>query len=92
MDAEEEACCYHPPPMKPKRLTLPQVATLTAIRNHQHLYGHSPSIAELAQHAGRARGTICQRLRSLERKGVLRRDPRKHRTLEIINPSLQAVA
>lgn len=67
-----------------RNLTIPQATLLTTIRNYQHLHGHTPTVRELAKIIDRARGTVFQRIISLEHKGVLRRHPKKARALEIL--------
>jgi repressor LexA len=70
--------------MRSKNLTLKQVNVVTTIRNFGHIHGYPPTVRELAHLLTVARGTVVQHLDSLERKGVLRRQPRKPRTLEIL--------
>lgn len=66
------------------RLTLNQVVTVTTIRNYMHVHGHAPTLRELAALLHRSRGTTQGRIRSLIKKGVIRRPPHTHRTLEIL--------
>ena len=73
---------------QPKKLTLNQVVTVAAIRNYTHAHGHAPTLRELAALLDRSRGTTRQRLRSLQRKGVIHLIPHKHRTMEITAPKL----
>ena len=73
---------YHP--AMARRLTIGQATLLTTIRNFQHLHGYTPTVRELAALTDRARGTVFQRIQSLERKGLLRRHPKKARALEIL--------
>jgi SOS-response transcriptional repressor LexA len=77
----------NPPMPKATTITLEQTITLTTIRNWQHIEGYTPSIRELAQARGKARGSIVQQLKRLEAKGLLRRHNGKARTLEIIQPN-----
>jgi Mn-dependent DtxR family transcriptional regulator len=77
---------------KPKRLTLNQVVTVAAIRNYTHAHGHAPTLRELATLLDRSRGTTRQRLRSLQRKGVIHLIPHKHRTMEITPPKKTATS
>ena len=71
---------------KERNLTLRQVQTVATIRNFVHCHGHAPTLRELAELLDRSRGTVMQRIRSLQRKGVIRHNTRQHRTLEIIPP------
>lgn len=73
-------------PMPRTTLTLGQSRLIIAIRNHQHLHGYTPSVRELAQLCGRAKGTVFQQLQSLTRRGILRRHPRTARAIEILPP------
>jgi Mn-dependent DtxR family transcriptional regulator len=77
---------------KPKRLTLNQVVTVAAIRNYTHAHGHAPTLRELATLLDRSRGTTRQRLRSLQKKGVIHLIPRAHRTMEITPPKKTATS
>ena len=67
-----------------KRLTMRQADLVVTLRNLCHLNGYMPSIRELCQVTGKARGTIVKHLVSLQRKGVIRRHPRKARAIEIL--------
>lgn len=67
-----------------KRLTMRQADLVVTLRNLSHLNGYMPSIRELCKVTGKARGTILQHLQSLQRKGVIRRHPRKARAIEIL--------
>jgi DNA-binding MarR family transcriptional regulator len=67
-------------------LTLRQIATLVAIRNYSHLNGHPPCVRELAALLNVSKGTVHQRLKSLQRKGCIVKKPRLHRAIEILPP------
>ena len=77
---------------QPKKLTLNQVVTVAAIRNYTHAHGHAPTLRELAALLDRSRGTTRQRLRSLQKKGVIHLIPRAHRTMEITPPKKTATS
>jgi len=64
-------------------LTPRQVDVVVAIRNYRHLHGYSPTMQELADQLGTSKVTIFEHVGALERKGVLRRDKHKARSLEI---------
>jgi repressor LexA len=70
--------------MRSSRVTIKQVEIVTTLRNYAHLYGYSPSIRDLCRELGKSRGTIFRQILSLEKKGVLRRHPRKARAIEIL--------
>ena len=72
--------------MAGRNLTLNQVITITTIRNYIHVHGHAPTLRELAELLHRSRGTTHGRIRSLIKKGAIRRPPRTHRTIEILPP------
>lgn len=72
------------------RITLRQVEIIAALRNLSHLNGYMPSIRELGATLGKSRGTIIQQLQSLERKGAIRRHPKKARAIEILQAACPA--
>ncbi|MFN4242656.1 MAG: transcriptional repressor LexA [Tepidisphaerales bacterium] len=65
-------------------LTPRQLDVLVAIRNYRHLHGYAPTMQELADQLGTSKVTIFEHVNALERKGVLRRDKHKARSLEIV--------
>lgn len=65
-------------------LTPRQLDVLVAIRNYRHLHGYSPTMQELADQLGTSKVTIFEHVGTLERKGILRRDKHKARSVEII--------
>jgi repressor LexA len=65
-------------------LTPRQVDVVVAIRNYRHLHGYSPTMQELADQLGTSKVTIFEHVGALERKGVIRRDKHKARSLEIV--------
>jgi repressor LexA len=67
-----------------QNLTTRQVDIVITLRNLSHLNGYMPSIRELCAVTGKARGTIVQHLRALERKGIIRRHAHKARAIEIL--------
>lgn len=68
-------------------LTLRQINIVSTIRNFIHLHGYSPSINEVAQLAGCARGTAMDHIQTLERKGVLKSQPRTPRSIVLLSPT-----
>ncbi len=65
-------------------LTPRQTDVIVAIRNYRHIHGYAPTMQELADQLGTSKVTIFEHVGALERKGVLRRDKHKARSLEII--------
>src|SRR5476651_1611438 len=65
-------------------LTPRQTDVITAIRNYRYLNGYSPTMQELADYLGTSKVTIFEHVGALEKKRVLRRDPHKARSLEIV--------
>jgi repressor LexA len=65
-------------------LTPRQLDVLVAIRNYRHLHGYAPTMQELADQLGTSKVTIFEHVGALERKGILRRDKHKARSVEII--------
>lgn len=61
---------------------------LTAIRSFRQEHGYPPSVRELCVLMGsRSSSTVHAHLDSLERAGVIHRDPRKARALFILQSS-----
>ncbi len=65
-------------------LTPRQLDVIVAVRNYRHLHGYSPTMQELADQLGTSKVTIFEHVGALERKGVIRRDKHKARSIEII--------
>ena len=65
-------------------LTPRQLDVVVAIRNYRHIHGYAPTMQELADQLGTSKVTIFEHVGALERKGVLRRDKHKARSVEII--------
>ena len=64
-------------------LTPRQLDVIVAIRNYRHLHGYSPTMQELADQLGTSKVTIFEHVGALEKKGVVRRDKHKARSLEV---------
>ena len=64
-------------------LTPRQLDVLVAIRDYRYLNGVSPTMQELADQLGTSKVTIFEHVGALEKKGLLRRDKHKARSLEI---------
>jgi repressor LexA len=69
-----------------KKITAKQAEIVSTIRNFAHVNGYTPSIREIANALGKARGTIMSQIQSLNRKGVLRTHAKKARAIEILQP------
>ena len=64
-------------------LTPRQLDVLVAIRDYRYLHGVAPTMQELADQLGTSKVTIFEHVGALEKKGLLRRDKHKARSLEI---------
>lgn len=69
-------------------LTPRQVDVVVAVRNYRHLHGVAPTMQELADHLGTSKVTIFEHVGALERKGVVKRDKHKARSLELVGDAL----
>ncbi len=65
-------------------LTNRQREVLEYIAKFMAKAGYSPTVREIGSHFNFAPGSVTDHLRALERKGYLRRDPAKSRTLQIL--------
>ena len=65
-------------------ITEPQRRTLAAIRTHIARRGFPPTVQELGEILGIAPASAHEQVNQLVRKGYLRRDPRKARSLEVL--------
>ncbi|MBF0143066.1 MAG: transcriptional repressor LexA [Magnetococcales bacterium] len=63
--------------------------TLGAIRDFSLREGISPTMQELADILGVSRPTIHEQIGNLERKGYVRRKPRRARSLELVDNSMK---
>jgi repressor LexA len=69
---------------RPRLITLKQANIIVGIRNFQHIHGYPPTVREIATMMDRARGTIVQQMKSLQKKGIIRTTPRRARSIEIL--------
>lgn len=67
-----------------KPITIRQAEIVLILRNHAHIHGYMPTITELAQLAGKARGSVAQHLAALEARGIIRRKRKAARAIEIL--------
>jgi repressor LexA len=65
-------------------ITEPQRRTLSTIRAFINRKGYPPTVKELAAELGIAPGSTYGQINQLVRKGYLRREPRKARSLEVV--------
>lgn len=71
-------------------ITEPQRRTLAAIRSHIAERGFPPTVQELGEILGIAPASAHEQVNQLVRKGYLRRDPRKARSLEVLKEPKRA--
>lgn len=68
-------------------LTARQRSVLETIRNSVEERGYPPSMREIGEIVGLASpSSVKHQLQALERKGYLRRDPRRPRAIEVVHP------
>lgn len=71
----------------PDGLTARQRAVLETIRQSVEERGYPPSMREIGEIVGLASpSSVKHQLQALERKGYLRRDPRRPRAIEVVHP------
>jgi repressor LexA len=68
-------------------LTARQREVLEFIRKFMGQVGYPPTVREIGAHFGFVPRSVFDHLKALERKGYLRRDPAKSRSLKILEPS-----
>ena len=73
-------------------LTPRQLDIVRYLLSYRGEWGFSPTLQEIADHLGISAVTVFEHTRALERKGALRRTPHEARSLEVIDPELQALA
>ena len=67
-------------------LTPRQSDVLSAIRAHRHRHGVSPRLDDIGEVLGINKTCVNEHVDQLVKKGVVRRDPHKARSLEVIEP------
>ncbi len=70
----------------PLPLTARQREILEFIRQFMRRIGYPPTVREIGAHFGFVPRSVFDHLKALERKGYLRRDPAKSRSLQILEP------
>jgi len=75
------------PPTEPARLTPRQRRVLEVIRDWVDRFGYPPSVREIGDAVGlTSTSSVHHQLRTLERKGYLRRDPNRTRAVDVRGP------
>jgi len=69
-------------------LTPKQLRILKMIRDTRVAYGYSPTMQELADEIGVSKVTVFEHVEALIRKGALKRDPNKARSLSLTDKAL----
>jgi repressor LexA len=79
------------PPAEPAGLTPRQRKVLEVIRDWVERFGYPPSVREIGDAVGlTSTSSVHHQLRTLERKGYLRRDPNRTRAVDVRGPDEQA--
>ncbi|WP_181784761.1 transcriptional repressor LexA [Pseudonocardia pini] len=75
------------PPADPTTLTPRQRKVLAVIRDWVDRFGYPPSVREIGDAVGlTSTSSVHHQLRTLERKGYLRRDPNRTRAVDVRSP------
>jgi repressor LexA len=75
------------PPREPTGLTARQRKVLEVIRDWVERFGYPPSVREIGDAVGlTSTSSVHHQLRTLERKGYLRRDPNRTRAVDVRGP------
>src|SRR5690348_11976533 len=74
-----------PPRLEP---TARQMDVLVFVRDYRRLHGVMPTMQEIGDGLGVSKMTVFDMVGQLERKRIIRRDPHKSRSIEIIRPEL----
>ncbi len=69
-------------------LTPKQLRILQLIRNHRIAFGYSPTMQELADELGVSKVTVFEHVEALIKKGALKREPNKARSLSIADNTI----
>ena len=78
------------PPLPDPRLTARQRKVLRVIREWVDEHGYPPSVREIGDAVGlQSTSSVHHQLRTLERKGYLRRDPNRTRAVDVRLPEEQ---
>jgi repressor LexA len=81
------------PPAEPAKLTPRQRKVLEVIRDWVERFGYPPSVREIGDAVGlTSTSSVHHQLRTLERKGYLRRDPNRTRAVDVRAPEDDSAA
>ena len=69
-------------------LTPKQLRILQLIRDHRIAFGYSPTMQELADELGVSKVTVFEHVEALIKKGALKREPNKARSLSIADNTI----
>ena len=69
-------------------LTPKQLKILQLIRDHRIAFGYSPTMQELADELGVSKVTVFEHIEALIKKGALKREPNKARSLSIADNAI----
>jgi repressor LexA len=73
-------------------LTTRQREVLDFVRHFMTKVGYPPTVREIGSHFGFVPRSVFDHLKALERKGYLRRDPAKSRSLQLLDVALPSAA
>jgi repressor LexA len=86
-DRTAQVSAFPDPPTEPARLTPRQRKVLDVIRDWVERFGYPPSVREIGDAVGlTSTSSVHHQLRTLERKGYLRRDPNRTRAVDVRSP------
>src|SRR4051794_32355259 len=89
--ASAQVSTFPDPPSEPAGLTPRQRKVLEVIRDWVERFGYPPSVREIGDAVGlTSTSSVHHQLRTLERKGYLRRDPNRTRAVDVRGPDEQA--
>ncbi|OLT14881.1 repressor LexA [Pseudonocardia sp. CNS-139] len=85
--ATTQVTTFPDPPTEPAGLTPRQRKVLEVIRDWVDRFGYPPSVREIGDAVGlTSTSSVHHQLRTLERKGYLRRDPNRTRAVDVRGP------
>jgi repressor LexA len=85
--ATAQVSTFPDPPTEPPGLTPRQRKVLEVIRDWVERFGYPPSVREIGDAVGlTSTSSVHHQLRTLERKGYLRRDPNRTRAVDVRGP------
>jgi len=86
-EASGQVSTFPDPPVEPAGLTPRQRKVLEVIRDWVERFGYPPSVREIGDAVGlTSTSSVHHQLRTLERKGYLRRDPNRTRAVDVRGP------